>query len=177
MPWGRALLEGLDHGARAPVAASACQARRLGQCRARCCAAGCAHCHSSWAASSTPCFFSAENSLTSPPPACSRAIDSALAPSAAVELVGLGQQHQELQALLRRAGGSRRAGSRRARSGRGAGRTAAPRRAGSRASPGSCAITCCQRSLSCLGHGRVAVAGQVGQHGVGRRPACRARTG
>src|SRR5689334_3319826 len=32
---------------------------------------------SSSAVSSTPCFLSAENSFASPPPACSRAIDSA----------------------------------------------------------------------------------------------------
>src|SRR5215208_830338 len=50
---------------------------------------GWAHCQSSKDVSSTPCFFRAENSFTSPPPACSRAMDSALAASLRLSLSAL----------------------------------------------------------------------------------------
>jgi hypothetical protein len=70
-------LEGLDHGGPSWV-----------------------HCQSSSAVSPTPWRLRAENSLTSPPADCSLRDRQRLGGLAAIELVGLGQQDQELQALL-----------------------------------------------------------------------------
>ena len=48
--------------------------------------AGCVQSHSSWATSSTPCFFSAEKSMTCPPAACNCVMLKTLAASLRVSL-------------------------------------------------------------------------------------------
>jgi hypothetical protein len=83
-----------------------------------------------------PMRLGAENSIASPPPACSRR-STVPAGLGAGEFVGLGQHASGTADLAPPAAGSRRAGFRRVRSVPAAGHTAARCRAGSRASPGS----------------------------------------